>query len=882
MDQNAHSYLYDDVDFLNFVLLEMIREQEGEEVYNLIKEIREMATQARSTGEEAFEKLNRHLKHLSVEKMIPVARAFTYFLSMATIAEQYHRVRRRRYYLRNPKSAPQRASLDAIFTELLQSGVSTERLYEAICRQEVELVLTAHPTEAVRRTLLLKYVDIAKILTKRDRADLTVREKNELTEILKQILISIWGSDEIRTKKPTPSDEAYSGLLIFEQSLWQTIPDYMRYLDQTVKKYTGKGLPLNATPFHFGSWMGGDRDGNPNVTPEITLRVCYISQLMAAKLYLVDLENLRFDLSMTECNEEMRKLVGKAHEPYRAYLKNIIERMKITQKRLEQLLAGEKSPPVEYYRDSNIFYRDIKLVYDSLCEVGYEKIAEGRTLDMLRRISVFGLTLVKLDIRNESSKHAQAMDAITQFLGLGSYIEWSEETRIEFLVRELQSKRPLIPDDLHSSVEVRSVIETFRALANIRTEALGAYVISMANRASDVLLVELLQKATGRKIHLRVAPLFETIDDLRNAGDILEKLFRIPWYREHIGNRQEIMIGYSDSAKDAGRFSAAWELFLAQEKLVQVAKHFGVNLTLFHGRGGTVGRGGGPTYLAIFSQPPGAVNGILRVTEQGEMIQAKFGMPGIAFRSLEIYTTAVLKATLRPPASPEKSWRETMQNLADISKEKYESLVKKEPGFIDYFHEATPEAELSYLNIGSRPAKRKKGGGLESLRAIPWIFAWTQTRVLLPAWLGLGTALKTVLEDENQRELLPRMLHEWPFFQSTMELMEMVLSKTDMRIAQQYDHYLVNSKIKNIGTGIREALKLSKEMLLVLTNQKKLLAGNKALSRSISIRTPYLDPIHLLQMELLRRERNDPEDERIRRALLITVNGVAAGMRNTG
>ena len=881
MNMDAHSYLRDDVRFLNSVLLETIREQEGEQVYELVEKIRQLSRESRSASEESFVSLQSYLQKLPVEQMIPVARAFTYILSLANIAEQHHRVRRRRFYLRNPKSTPQRASLEATFTELLQSGISPEHLYEAVCKQEIELVLTAHPTEAVRRTLLLKYVEIAKILHKRDREDLTIREKNKLTEDLKRILTSIWGTDEIRTQKPTPSEEAYSGLLIFEQSLWESVPDYIRHLDETLKKFTGKGLGPHAAPFRFGSWMGGDRDGNPNVTPEITRRVCYISQWMATGLYIAELEKLKFELSMIRCNEDLRSKVREAHEPYREYLRIIIEKMQVTRNRLETLLAGKVAQRVEYYRESGVFYNDLHIIYSSLKECGYGNIAEGRLLDLLRRASVFGLSLVQLDIRQESSRHAAAMDAITTHLGIGSYLEWSEDQKIEFLVNELQSKRPLIPENLPTSPEVRDVIETFKALSGIRTEALGAYVISMAKKASDVLVVELLQKATGRQPHLRVVPLFETVEDLRNAGSILEQLFSIDWYRKHIGDRQEIMIGYSDSAKDAGRFSAAWELYQAQENLVRIARESNIKLNLFHGRGGTVGRGGGPTYLAIFSQPPGAVNGVLRVTEQGEMIQAKFGMPGIAFRSLEIYTTAVLQATLRPPASPEHNWRKLMQTMADLSREQYETLVKHTKDFVAYFRQATPESELSYLNIGSRPAKRKQGGGLESLRAIPWIFAWTQTRVLLPTWLGFGSAVIPMLESEHREEIL-QMYRDWPFFRSTVDLIEMVLVKTDAQIAARYDAVLVDADKKFIGQEIRAKLEKSTQALLMVTGQHDLLALNEALRRSIDIRTPYLDPIHLLQVELLRRLREDDTDDRFRRALLVTINGIAAGMRNTG
>ncbi len=881
MQQDLHSYLKDDERLLNWLLGETIRKQEDEQVYQIVEEIRTLAKSARRGDTSAYGQMEKFLNKIRVKDAIPVARALTYFLTMANIAENHHRQRRRRIYLRNPKALPQRASIDATFEQLITLGIEREKLHETVSRQKVELVLTAHPTEVVRRTLLQKYVKIAQALEQRDRSDLTVREREELTENLRRELTEVWETDELRRQKPTPIDEARSGLLIIEQTLWDVVPDFLRSLDHSLKRFTGKGLPIDATPVAFSSWMGGDRDGNPNVTPEVTRRVVWLSQWMAAKLFEAEIEKLRIELSLNRCSRALREMVGDEHEPYRAYLRKVLEKLAQTRVRVEQLLLYRNDPGLPYYRSTDELIAELRLIYDSLVETGNSIIAEGRLTDILRRLSCFGLTLVKLDIRQESSKHTLAIAAITRALGIGNYAEWSEEQKQQFLLTELQNRRPLIPHDFEAESEVMDVIETFRMLNRIRTESLGAYVISMAKAPSDVLAVQLLQKECGRKKMLRVVPLFETISDLESAGKTMEALLSIDWYRKQINGHQEVMIGYSDSSKDAGRFAAAWSLYKCQEEVVAVCSRYGVKITLFHGRGGTVGRGGGPTYLAVLSQPPGSVQGHLRVTEQGEMIQAKFGLPGVAFRTLEIYSTATLQATLNPHSPPEPEWREMMEKLAADAAAAYRRVVKDNPDFVEYFHCATPESELGSLNIGSRPAKRHKDGGLESLRAIPWIFAWTQTRVMLPAWLGFGESLSRSIA-EGHLPRLQQMYKDWYFFRSTIDLIEMVLAKADPYIAEQYDRKLVPERLRYIGEDIQKRLKTSIEVLLQVTRHSRLLEENQVLARSIEVRNPHLDALNMLQAELLRRLRTNESEEEIRRALLLTINGIAAGMRNTG
>ena len=485
-----------------------------------------------------------------------------------------------------------------------------------------------------------------------------------------------------------------------------------------------------------------------------------------------------------------------------------------------------------------------------------------------------------LDIRQESTRHTEALTEITEYLGLGSYHKWTESERQTFLTQELQGKRPLIPLDFPASDDVAVVLETFRMIARQPAEYLGAYVISMATSASDVLAVEVLQKACGVLTPQRVVPLFERLDDLNGAAHTMDQLWSNPVYFDKIKGRQEVMIGYSDSAKDAGQLSAAWGLYGAQEQLVELAKKYQVKLILFHGRGGTVARGGGPAHAAIRSQPPGSVNGSLRVTEQGEVIQSKYGVPGIAAESLKTYLCAVLDATLTPPPQPKPEWRENMDALSAIALKEFRSVIREEPDFVPYFVQATPESALGTLNIGSRPARRRKGEGITYLRAIPWIFAWTQTRLMLPAWLGIGAALQAALDDNKEAQLRDMQAH-WPFFESTIDLIEMVLAKADPDVALLYDQKLVDPKLLPLGESLREKYHQIVKAVLELTGHEELVEHEPFLLQGIIVRNPYVDPLNILQVEILARVRAG-ETGMIEDALMVAINGISAGMRNTG
>jgi phosphoenolpyruvate carboxylase len=873
--------LRDDVRLLGELLGETLRRQEGQATFDMVERVRALSKKARGGSESDFATLTRVLEQMPVDEAMPLARAFSYFLNLANIAEQHHRIRRRREYQRNPSAPPQIGSCDETFGRLIRSGVSPDRLYDAVSRMRVELVFTAHPTEVTRRTLMQKYGRIADLLALRDRVDLTPPEHDELVDGLRIEIASAWETSEVRPRRPSAVDEARSGMAVFEQSLWSAVPQFLRALNRALVAHTGRGLPPDISPICFGSWIGGDRDGNPAVTSRVTATVALLARWQAATLYLRELDALRLELSMNSASPELMERVGGAAEPYRALLRQprdrLVATLRTVEDRLDRNEVLESFPPIS----AEELAEPLALCRRSLEQTGNGLLARGRLLDLQRRLAAFGVTLVRLDLRQDASRHTEVLSAITQHLGLGDYQAWSEPERQAFLLRELASRRPLIPDDLQASPDVREVLETFRIAAELPSESIGAYVISMAMQPSDVLAVELLQKEAHIPVPQRVVPLFETMKALDDASTIMRDLLAIPWYRERCGGRQEVMVGYSDSAKDGGRLAASWQLYKAQEGLVETCLAAGVELTLFHGRGGSVGRGGGPTYLAIQSQPPGSVDGRLRVTEQGEMIQAKFGLPGLALRTMELYTAATLDATLTPPAPPQPAWRTRMDVLAANARDAYRTVVYETPRFIEYFRTATPELELEDLTIASRPARRRTGGGVDTLRAIPWVFAWTQTRLLLPSWLGVGEALTAALEKGAEDELRA-MYSGWPFFRSTLDLIEMVLAKADARIAAHYDAVLVPGDLVSLGAELRRDLERTTSAVLAVAGRRELLDDNPVLRRSIDVRNPYVDPINLVQVELLRRLRQAHGDERLRNAFLVTVNGVAAGMRNTG
>ncbi|HMF95688.1 MAG TPA: phosphoenolpyruvate carboxylase [Vicinamibacterales bacterium] len=893
---DPHAALRDDVRLLGTLLGDTLRARAGDDLFRQIERVRALAKSAHEGDRSGFDRLANLLRELPLGAAVPIARAFSHFLALANIAEQHHRVRRRREYARAGRT-PQPGSCEEAFPRLLAAGVTSRALTAAVGALRIELVLTAHPTEIARRTVLQAQHRIADTLALRDRTDLTAVEQEDAIDTLRREIAILWETEEGRDRPVSPLDEVRAGLVVFEQTLWDAVPRYLRALDRALHAATGDSLPLDATPIRFGSWIGGDRDGNPNVTPDVTRQATWLARWMAADLYAREIKALRVELSLTDASDELRARVPRAPEPYRALLRELVLRLAATLHWARAQLDGPHDRPVGFdpapYLDVADFLEPLDLCYRSLVGTGNRLIADGRLTDILRRVAVFGLTLAPLDLRQESSRHAQAIAWVAAVRRLGAYADADEPSRVALLTSLLEhAPSPIADEELANAPDsVRDVFDTVRMAAALHPDSLGAYVVTMTHQASDVLAVELLQRLAGNRRPQRVVPLLETADDLRRAGLVLDDLLAIPWYRQRVrdhgetrggpGSRLEVMVGYSDSAKDAGRFAAAWALYRAQEEIVARCHAHGVAVTLFHGRGGSIGRGGGPTYLAIQSQPPGSVDGTLRVTEQGEMIQAKFGLVDIAVRTLEVYTTATLEAVLTPAADPDPSWRGAMDRLFDEARTAYRAVVHENPRFVDYFRTATPEPELRTISIGSRPARRAVGGGVESLRAIPWQFAWTQTRLLLASWLGTEAALESAFT-RGEGECLRTMYARWPFFRSTLDVIEMVLAKADGRIAGEYDRRLVPRDLTPLGHDLRARLARAIDAVLHVTGHRELVETNRVLRRSIDTRNPYVDPINLVQIELLNRLRQSPESQELRRAFVITVNGIAAGMRNTG
>lgn len=873
------SRLREHVHLLGELLGSTMREQRGEEFLEKIERIRKGAKAARLGSEDGRQQMVDTLDQLSEEELLPVARGFNQFLNLANIADQYHLIRRRGA---DEEPALEDQMLATVLERLQGQGHQPAALSQIVADLDIELVLTAHPTEVSRRTLIMKYDTIAQQLAKLDHTDLTELERDKITAKLRTLIAEIWYTTEIRSEQPTPVDEARWGFAVIERSLWQAIPNVLRHVDKTLLAAGGEKLPITATPIRFATWMGGDRDGNPNVTARVTKTVLLLARWIAADLFLRDILRLTAELSMQDGSPELMAQVGETDEPYRVLLKRLRARLRKTRTELQNAIASGTPHSADILYETSDLLEPLLLCYRSLHECGMGLIADGDLLDTIRRAKTFGMSLVRLDIRQDSERHTSALNEITQWLELGEYEQWSEAQRQEFLLNELKSRRPLLSNNFVASEDTQEVLDTCKVIAQTSADALGSYVISMASAPSDVLAVQLLLKEAGLQRAMRIAPLFETQDDLHNAAGVIEQLLSVADYRDSLEGPQEVMIGYSDSAKDAGTTAAAWSQYRAQEELVAVCAKQQVELILFHGRGGTVGRGGGPAHEAILSQPPGSVAGRFRTTEQGEVIRFKYGLPQVAAQNLNLYLASVLEATLLPPPAPKDSWRAVMERLAADGLAAYRETVRTHPKFVDYFRQATPEQELGRLPLGSRPARRRTGG-IENLRAIPWIFAWTQTRMMLPAWLGWETALQNAVARQEEA-VLAEMRDQWPFFRARIDMLEMVLLKADSGIARLYDERLVADELRGFGEQLYEHLAQAVEQVLKLTGETRLLERHPQVRASISVRDTYLDPLHLLQVELLARSREQDEVicPAIEQALLVTVAGIAAGLRNTG
>ena len=856
------------VHVLGDLLGQTMTQQHGDDFLQKVEQIRLLAKTRRQQGDGDFEKLQSVLSELDEDQLICVARAFNQFLNLTNIAEQAE--------LTEHSQFPEASHLDALFTDLKRRDISNETIKEAITSLRCDLVLTAHPTEITRRTLIQKYNRIAESL-QHVREDTSLSHRDRVA--LERLIAEVWHTDEIITERPTPQDEAIWGYAVIENSFWHAIPQFWEGLNQLLQEHTGHALPIDCAPITISSWMGGARDGNPNVTSEVTADVLRLARWMAADLYLRDIEELLSQLSMTECNKEVADLcTTTSHEPYRAVLRDLRSKLNATRAWAD---ADQPPEPGLILRKEDLF-EPLHACYRSLHECGMGIIAEGRLKQTLIRLAAFGVTLIELDIRQSADKHVDLMEELITFLGLGSYKSWSEKARHDFLLEELTNKRPLIPESWEPEGEPGETLRTMRLIASNNADGVSCYIISMAQNPSDVLSVILLLRKCGLVDPLPIVPLFETLDDLDNAGWTLERLLRDNQYRDYIDGEQQVMIGYSDSAKDAGQMAAAWAQYRAQEELVLVAEKYGIDLTLFHGRGGAAGRGGAPIRQAILSQPPNTIKRGMRVTEQGEMIRFKYGSPQLARNSMDLVLSAMIEAHLVPSPKPRENWRNLMDRLASVAMQHYRSIVKDGSDFAEYFQSSTPERELSLLAIGSRSNRRHgQSNTISDLRAIPWVFAWTQKRLMLPAWLGTNAALASEFT-AKENFVMREMMAEWPFFESQMDLLEMVLTKADAEIAAHYDEVLVPEHLTFLGEQFQSELATLIEDVNQIKKQELLLEHAPEVRRTLDLRDPYTDPLHFLQIELISRYRQDDNNERVKKALLITIAGIAASMRNTG
>lgn len=870
---NLPETLRDNVRLLGELLGETLLRHEGPEIYRKVEEIRRLGKKINRDPDGDSQPLVNLLGQLEDSEVLPIARSFNQFLNLANIADQeYH-------------SSIEPDAKDGLDQLLLNYAdkLGKDALFKLLQNLRIELVLTAHPTEVTRRTLIHKYDKIARNLNDLRRDDLLTYEIDKQRGRLHRIVEEIWSTNEIRDERPTASDEARWGFAVIENSLWQAVPDFLRQLDRLSRRRLGQRLPMECQPFKLYSWMGGDRDGNPNVTHKVTEEVILLGRWSAADLYLKDVIDLGRDLSMQAASPELLgQLSHDSNTPYRDILHGLRRLLENTKNWATASLEGRSDlPTVPIITSCDDILAPLMLCRKSLKDVGLDHVANGPLCDTIRRVHCFGINLVPLDIRQDGDRHVQLLDELTQYYEMGSYRQWSEEQRQEFLLEQLDSKRPLFPHSWPLTDDSLEVINTCKVVAKTPKECLSHYIISMARQPSDVLAVALILKESGMAWKMPIVPLFETLDDLDRAPLVMDRLWQMPWYQNYTSGKQTVMIGYSDSAKDAGKFAATWAQYKAQEQLVELADKHSIDLMLFHGRGGTVGRGGGPVEKAMASQPPGSVKGKIRVTEQGEMIRYKFGLPKTAFRSLNTYVIATLRATLEPSGAPKSEWRELIEDMAAKSLVAYRSVVCEHDQFVPYFRSLTPEQELNKLALGSRPAKRKAGGGVESLRAIPWVFAWMQVRLNLPAWLGFRQALEHA--KENAPETLEQMIDEWPFFSSFLDLIEMVLGKADADICLYYEQQLVPAELHSLGDQLRSDLAALEKLVNTIKQQEMLLDSDPTLQSTIDVRKPYVDPLNFLQAELIKRERKAGGiSADLERALKVTMAGISAGMRNTG
>jgi phosphoenolpyruvate carboxylase len=903
--------LRNDIRLLGRILGDTVRDQEGADVFDLVERIRQTSIRFhRDEDRVARRELETILDSMSISDTVRIVRAFSYFSHLANIAEDHNNIR-----LMRAKSAAKGPFKAGVLAETLAyaqaAGISADELRRFFKTALVSPVLTAHPTEVRRKSTMDREMEIAALLDRRERVQLTPEEADDSDEQLRREVLTLWQTNLQRRTKLTVLDEVGNGLAFYDYTFLREVPRMICALEDRLNAGDEAAGEL-ASFLRMGSWIGGDRDGNPFVTADVMRGTLKLQSSRVLQFYLEELHALGGELSiaahLAETSEELQLLAQhspdtsphRRGEPYRLAVSGIYARLAATAERLDVEIRRRPVGKGEPYASVQELQADLDVLDGSLIANNARVIARGRLRLLRRAVDCFGFHLARLDIRQNSAVHertvAELLDAAMPGM---SYLALGEEARVALLLNELRNTRPLTSKFVKYSEETVGELAVFQAAAEAHakfgSDVIPQCIISMCQGMSDMLEVALLLKEVGLinpsgRSAINVVPLFETIEDLQACADIMDRMLSLHEYRKLVDSRgsvQEVMLGYSDSNKDGGFVTSGWELYKAEIGLVEVFERHHVRLRLFHGRGGSVGRGGGPSYDAIIAQPGGAVNGQIRITEQGEIIFSKYSNAEVGRNNLEILAAATLEASLLHPRqpAPKREYLTAMEEISALAFKAYRGLVYETDGFVDYFWSSTVINEIATLNIGSRPASRKKTRAIEDLRAIPWVFSWAQCRLMLPGWYGFGSAIEVWIAEHPDKGMsfLKELYREWPFFRMLLSNMDMVLAKSSIAIASRYAELVQDEALREKIFGrIRREWHLAIETLLDIMEQDRLLLGNPILERSVRHRFPYLDPLNHVQVELLKEHRAQNPDEQVLRGIQITINGISAGLRNTG
>jgi phosphoenolpyruvate carboxylase len=904
--------LRNDIRLLGRILGDTVRDQEGADVFDLVERIRQTSIRFhRGDDNAARRELELTLDSMSISQTVRIVRAFSYFSHLANIAEDQNSIRRMREGSKAGE-APRPGTLALTLSHARAAGISAAKLREFLASALVSPVLTAHPTEVRRKSTFDREMEIAALLDRRERVQLTPEELAASDEQLRRAVLTLWQTNLLRRTRLTVLDEVANGLSFYDYTFLHEVPRLHCRLEDRLNEEEGAAQGELASFLKMGSWIGGDRDGNPFVTADVMRGTLKMQSGRVLRFYLDELHVLGAELSLAahlaDVSKDLRALAEsspdksphRSDEPYRLAVSGIFARLTATAARLEvettRAAVGEAAP----YANAGEFKADLDILHRSLISNNSRVIARGRLRHLRRAVDCFGFHLASLDIRQNSAVHERTVAELIDAAMPGmSYLALNEEARIALLADELHSARPLTSAFVKYSEETVGELAVFHAAAEAHAkfgpEAIPQCIISMCKGISDMLEVAILLKEAGLvdpsgRGAINIVPLFETIEDLQASGRIMDRILSMHEYRKLVDSRgsvQEVMLGYSDSNKDGGFVTSGWELYKAEIDLVEVFERHHVRLRLFHGRGGSVGRGGGPSYDAIIAQPGGAVNGQIRITEQGEIISSKYANAEVGLDNLEVLAAATLEASLLQPrqSAPRTEYLKAMEQLSAHAFKAYRGLVYETEGFADYFWASTVITEIATLNIGSRPASRKKTREIEDLRAIPWVFSWAQCRLMLPGWYGFGSAVEAWIKEnpDTGMAFLKELYREWPFFRTLLSNMDMVLAKSSIAIASRYAELVPDVGLReSIFERIRREWQGSIDMLLQITGQGRLLESNPPLERSIRNRFPYLDPLNHVQVELLKQHRGQNVDEKVLRGIQITINGISAGLRNSG